>query len=100
RIDLGTGMLEHPGHQWNGPPTEQDGYPDEAEFLEQDAGIQSEDQGVLASLAECASDDQTVEQARVKVLIAQPALKAAFAALRERCAGVNVMEPERGCAAP
>ena len=66
RVDLGTGMLDHPGHQWNGPPTKEDGYPDEAEFLEQDAGIQSEDQGILAPLAECANDDRTVEQARVK----------------------------------
>lgn len=70
RIDLCTGMLDHPGQQWNGPSTEEDRYPDEAEFLEQDAGIQCEDQGVLTPLTECASDDRIVEQARVRVLIA------------------------------
>ncbi|GAA3995988.1 hypothetical protein GCM10022631_02890 [Deinococcus rubellus] len=76
--DLGAGMLEDTGDERRSVASgavhakkrhrsspKEDGDADQAEFLEQDAGIQRQDQGVFAPVPQSTSDQGTVDAGRV-----------------------------------
>ena len=95
RTDLRAGVFKDTRNEWHRSSPEEDGDANQAEFLEQDTGIQRQDQGLIAPIAQGTGDEWTVNAATVDGWILQPPTNSAFAALRERGTGVNVREPGR-----
>lgn len=98
--DLRAGMFEDTRDQGDCASSKEDGDTDQAELLEQDAGIQRQNQGLTAPVAQGTGDQWPVNARGVYGWILQPPTNAAFAALRERGTGMDVGEPRRDRTAP
>ena len=95
RADLSTGMFEDARDERYRSSPEQDRNANQAELLEQDTGVQGQDQRVLAPVAQGTGHEWTVNGGGVDGWILQPPTKAAFRALGEGGTGVDVRQP--GC---
>lgn len=97
--DLGTGMFNDARDERSRSSPEEDSDADQAECLEQDAGIERQDQRVLAPVPQSAGDQGIINPATVDGWIFQPATESAFRTLRQRLSSVDVGEPVRERAA-
>jgi len=93
RAYLSAGVFEHMRDEWNRASPKKHGDPNQAELLEQDAGVQGQDQCALAPFAQSASHQGTVNAGRVGGWILQSPTTAAFGALGEGDSGIDVGDP-------
>ena len=91
--DLRAGVLKDTGDERHRSFQEENGVTNQAEFPEQDAGVQRQDQGLTAPIPQGTGYEWAVDAATVGGWILQPPTNAALVALGERGTGMDVGKP-------